>query len=263
MFKNFFSKKKLIIIFLIIIFVLLNIFGLLKPINRAWQNLLSYSSNQFSFLLANNYNCPKLESEINNLQTRLESITIDKAELKILREENQQLKDYFNFNETNDYELILVEVISKQAILGLREKQQNLIINQGLDHGLEIGLAVSNQAGIIIGKIVAIKEKSAEVCLITNNNCQIAASILNNDKTLGISSGQLGLTVFLDMIPQTEQIEIGDIVVSSGLEALIPRGLVIGQVNKVETKSNEIWQTAIIEPAFSLNNLNILAVVKP
>ena len=71
------------------------------------------------------------------------------------------------------------------------------------------------------------------------------------------------LTVNMVFISQTEKIEIGNIVVASGLEKNIPRGLVIGRVSKVEKESNELWQSAVIEPIANLDELIIISVLLP
>ncbi|HTX86704.1 MAG TPA: rod shape-determining protein MreC, partial [Candidatus Nanoarchaeia archaeon] len=85
----------------------------------------------------------------------------------------------------------------------------------------------------------------------------------NVDRTIGVTDGNLGLTINMDYIPQMEQINLGDLAVTSGLEPNIPRGLLIGQVAKVDKGSNDIWQSANIQPAADLNNLTIVSVLIP
>ncbi len=265
MFKKIFSQRNLSFLIIILLFLSSYFFGLLKPLEGVLQNFFNYSSYQLAGFRpnANFYQCHESEEIINSLEAQLEKISISEAELEVLREENKKLKDYFNWQETKEYNLLLTRIISREINFGLNIQEQNLIIDKGKNHGLVVGLAVISENGSVVGKITAVKESSAQICLITSRDCRLAATILNNDRSVGLSDGELGLTVSLNMIPQTEEIKIGDIVISSGLSEYIPHGLVIGRVNKVEKKSNEIWQEAIIEPAVSFTNLNILAVVLP
>lgn len=265
MFKNKFSRKKIIIIFLFIIFISAYFLGFLRPVEKSLQSFFNWSSYQLaSFRPSENfYQCHESEEIINSLESQLEKTTINKAEIEILREENQKLRDFMSWQEDKSYTLILSRIISRELIFGLKTQEQNLIIDKGRADGLIPGLAVINENGSIVGKIVDLKENSAQLCLITSRNCRIAATILNSDRSLGLSDGEFGLTVSLNMIPQTEEIKVDDIVVSSGLSENIPHGLLIGRVNNVDRKTNEIWQRATIEPFFSFNNLNILAVVLP
>ncbi len=265
MFKKFFTQKRIIISLIVLLFFSLYFLGFLRPLQRGLQNVFNWSSYQLNSLRSseNFYQCQESEEIINSLQAQLSQKTIDEANLEILKEENQQLRKYFDFYQEKEYSLILVNVASREINFASRNKDYNLIINKGSSDGLMPGLVLVNENGIVIGKITLVKEASSQVCLITSSNCQLAATVLNQDRSVALTDGKLGLTVSLDMIPQTEKINIGDIITTSGLSELIPRGLVIGRVTKIEKKSNEIWQKAIIEPDISLNNLNILSVIIP
>jgi rod shape-determining protein MreC len=124
-------------------------------------------------------------------------------------------------------------------------------------------LGVVDENGVIIGKIIEVKDHSARACLTTGANCQLAAAIINETKTIGLSEGELGLTIKMNYIPQMENIRPEDIVITSGLGGDIPRGLVIGRVSQVNNQSNEIWQDVTIEPLSSLRSLTIVSVILP
>lgn len=96
-----------------------------------------------------------------------------------------------------------------------------------------------------------------------NSDCKLAATILGDTKTNGITAGDLGLTIKMDFIPQTVIIKPGDLVVTSGLEDAIPRGLVIGKVSTVTKESNDLWQSAVIEPLINPDDLIIISVLLP
>jgi rod shape-determining protein MreC len=265
MFKKIFSRKKLTFISIVLLIIIAYFFGFLRPLEQGVQKLFNWSSYRLASLRPseNFYQCQESEEIINLLQSELEKVTINETELEILKEENEKLRNYFNWQEEKAYKLELTNIVSRELDLGLKAQEQNLLIDKGRNDGLVVGLAVISENGAIVGKITDVKENSAQLCLITSRNCRLASTILNNNRSVGLTDGELGLTVSLNMIPQTEEIEIGQIVISSGLSQFIPRGLVIGRVNQLEKKANEIWQNAIIEPAVSFNNLNILAVVLP
>ena len=117
--------------------------------------------------------------------------------------------------------------------------------------------------GTIVGKIVEAKNNISKVELTNNEQCKIAATILNSEKTTGITQGELGLTIRMDFIPQSEEIKIDDIVVTSGLEQTIPRGLVIGKISDVNRENNELWQTARLNTLIDPSDLVIVSVLVP
>lgn len=248
-------KKVFLIIFGLIIFVSLSS---LKPLQSAVLKLYSNFNQNFNFSQTND-----LKIENNQLKEQLAMITIDKAKFQALEEENEKLREFLNYSETSELNLILSNVIARQSFLGINSQEQNLIIDKGRKDGLIEGLAVLSELGSVVGKIIKVKEASSLVCLLNNRNCQLAVTILNEDKTLGLTEGEKGLSIKMNLIPQTEDIKVNDIVVSSGLDNLVPRDLTLGRIYQVEKKGNDIWQSALIEPTILFDDLSILAIVLP
>ncbi len=54
----------------------------------------------------------------------------------------------------------------------------------------------------------------------------------NENRTIGISQGNLALTLKINFVSQIDQVEEGDLVISSGLDSEIPRGFIVGKVIK-------------------------------
>ncbi len=204
-----------------------------------------------------------LTNEVKRLEIRARELTVENARLKSLEEENQILREHLRFSNSHDYDFVLANVISRGEIADLPSRNQILIIDKGTKHGLSLGLPVLSSQGIIIGKIAEVKDNVSKVNLTTDSQCKLAATIQNRDKTLGVAEGELGLTIIMNFIPQTEGVEIGDIIVTSGLEEKVPRGLVIGTVSQVLRESNEVWQSTAIEPLASLDGLVIVSVLLP
>jgi rod shape-determining protein MreC len=241
-------KKILVASLIIILFIFLYS---LKPLQSVVLKSYTAFKNSLNF------------RQTSELKEELAKSTIDEAKIYALEEENKKLREFLDFSQTHDLNLVLSNVIARQSFLGINSQEQNLIIDKGKKDGLQEGLAVLSELGSVIGKIVEVKESSALVCLLNNRNCQLALGILNEDKTLGLSEGEKGLSISMNLIPQTEEIEINDIVVSSGLDNLVPRNLIVGRIYQIEKKSNDIWQSALIEPVIRFDDLSILAIVLP
>ena len=203
---------------------------------------------------------------INNHEQLVNKLTVENAKLKGQVDENRKLREHLKFLEKNDLEFKLANVISGGIFLSSNESDVNIIIDKGMNDGIVTGLAVADSKGIVVGKIIEVKENISKVSLTTNADCKLAAAILNSNedsRTAGITEGELGLTIKMSYIPQKENIKEGDTVVSSGLEEKIPYGLVIGKVMRVEKDSNEVWQGVVIEPLIHLDELKIVSVIIP
>jgi rod shape-determining protein MreC len=91
----------------------------------------------------------------------------------------------------------------------------------------------------------------------------LAAAVLNGNRTVGVTGGNLGLTINLDFVPQTANVKIDDIIVTSVLDQNIPSGLAIGRVISADKGTNEVWQRVVAEPIVDFDKLFIAAVILP
>lgn len=194
------------------------------------------------------------------LKIQLNQLVEENSRLKSLEDENATLRGYLKFLSAKEKRYIMANVISKG---GSDDENQSITLDKGRIDGLYSGLAIISSEGNIVGKIIDTKENTSNVCLINSSRCQLAASIQNKDKTVGIVQGDLGLTIKMEFIPQSENIKMGDIIITSGLEKNIFRGLVLGQVSEVNKESNELWQSARIEPLTNLDDLVVVSVLLP
>ncbi len=197
----------------------------------------------------------ELESLVGQLEEQVNQLTVQNAQLKIVEDENETLRKYLNFWKQSKAAFVMADVIS-------RDGSQLITLDKGSKDGLAQGLVLLDGDGTVVGKITGVKDDISQACLITNPRCKLAAMIQNGTKTDGVAEGELGLTVKMDLIPQTESIQPGDIVVTSGLENDIPRGLVIGKISKVDKENNELWQDATIDPLVNFNDLHIVSIIK-
>ncbi len=201
-----------------------------------------------------------LLAENSDLKKQLAEQTIEIAKFKTIEDENKLLREQLNFFKAGERKYLMVNVSSLVSAGGAN---QSFVVDRGSADGLFAGLPVVAGNGMVVGKIVETKEHLSEACLISSSRCQFAAAIANQNRTIGLAKGDLGLTVKMDFIPQTEEIKAGDLVVTSGLEKNVPRGLVLGKVTAVNRSNKELWQTAVLEPFIDLNDLIFAAVLVP
>lgn len=258
-----------IVIFLVVatLLIFLHGVGLLSPL----ENFLLFAAKPLSVRLydwsssvSNSYSANHdnevLQAQINQLTKEVAVLTVANSGYLETAAENQKLRSTLKFLSVNNFQSVVAGIIAKQSPT---DDNGDLIINRGRLDGLRSGLGVISEEGIIVGKIVNVKETSATVCLATNSNCQLAATIQNQLKTQGVTVGDLGLTIKMSYIPQGEKITVGDMIITSGLGGNIPRGLLIGKVAQIYNASNEVWQSATIEPLLNFDNLTIVSVIIP
>jgi len=268
--RNTNRKKILIYLAVIGLLVFLYAFNLLGPLNKVIYNILNpifsgFQSVSSNIRLTYNEQTDKIDlrEHIKELENQVNQLTEENARLKILENENGILREHLGFLVKNEYNYVMSNVISRGDAVETSGMEETIIIDKGAKDGVYPGLAIVSGQGIIIGKVAEVKENISQVNLTNSNKCKLAATILNEDKTNGITEGELGLIIKMEFIPQEEEVNIGDIIVTSGLEQAIPRGLVIGKVTQAEKENNEIWQFATLEPLIKAQDLVIVSVLIP
>ncbi len=187
----------------------------------------------------------------------------ENSKLRFLKKENEKLRKYLDFFENKQNKHILARVISQGFLVNPEEETPYIIINKGSEDGVEEGLLAVNSEGIAVGKISKVRGNTSQVLVITHHNSQLAATVQNENETSGIVEGDLGLTMKMKFIPQTEEINKGDLITTSGLEKNISPGSILGRVISVGKSSDQMWQEAVIEPLINFRDLSLVAVLAP
>ena len=181
--------------------------------------------------------------------TRLRSLIDD---VQILEEEKQFLKDQS-----------LLGISARVIGAGSDLARQAMIINRGSRHGVQVGSAVIAQDGFFIGKIVEVFDGTSRIVLVTDSLSAVAVQIQNEKQSPGIVVGEYGQALRMDLIPQNESIEKGQRVTTSGIEPLIPKGLVVGVIRRVIDQESEVYQQAIVDPLISYGRIRVVHILLP
>jgi rod shape-determining protein MreC len=115
--------------------------------------------------------------------------------------------------------------------------------------------------GLLVGKISHVELRSAIVQLLTDNKSKIAATVMNSQKSIGVVEGGYEISVQMNLIPQHELVSIGDMIITSGLETQIPRGLLIGRVEAIKKEIYQPFQQAVLTPLAPLESLTTVLVI--
>ncbi len=264
MFK-FLNKKIIVVVIAASGIILLHYLGILQPAENYLSKWLQPAARA-TFRLANAinifYSDKTDERDLASLAARLEAenkkLLAENVSFKILADENEALRQQLAFYSRHNYQKVLANVISRESGSG---ENKVIVLDQGRTAGIAAGQAIIVGDGIVVGKIFLVKANTAYGYLITDERAQLAAAGINQQSTSGVTKGELGLTVRLNFIPQTENIQAGEIIITSGLEADIPRGLIIGNVVEVTKETDDLFQSAVINPAVNLNNISIVSVI--
>jgi len=135
---------------------------------------------------------------------------------------------------------------------------KTIMIDRGEADGLREGMPVIAADGII-GQLVKVVAKSSRVLLITDHASGVAAMI-QRSRARGVVKGKGG-GCSLEFSFATEDVKVGDVVITSGIGRVFPKGLNIGEVTMVKKGEYGIFQTVDVRPAVNLARLEEVLVL--
>ncbi len=262
--KHSFVRKFLGIFFIILVTIVFHFLGWLQPIENALRSLIQPGSKLLYALSIEmkkdglNFSTPEeFIADYKKLLAELQDTKQKLIQFDRIREENFQLRQQLGFFTSSTYASVGAEVIGKN----IEPLANTLVLSRGKNDGVNIGDPVVVNNGILIGKIVRVESTLSIARLINDHQSKVAATVVNQDKSLGLVEGGYGISVRMNFIPQNETVVPGDTVITSGLEAQVPRGLILGTVETVEKEAYEPFQKAVLTPGVELDKIFIASIL--
>jgi rod shape-determining protein MreC len=191
----------------------------------------------------------ELEAEVARLQSQVIDLQQSVTETEIL----SALVDFARANPVYTYKA--AAVIGRDPSPFLRY----VIINVGSNDGVLPGMPVVTDKGLV-GRVDAVIAEAARVQLITDSASAVNIRLQTSD-TEAMLTGSITGDLALDMIPQDALVQIGDVVLTSGLGGGYPPNILVGQVVNIRKLDSELFQTAGIQPNVDFNRLQFLLVI--
>ena len=181
-----------------------------------------------------------------NEKLRLEQLRLYSKLQRVatLEEENRRLRTLLE-SSVEFYERVLVaELVGVE----LEPFRQQMVINKGLTHGVFNGQPVVDSGGIM-GQIIHVSPFSSTVLLITDPTHSIPVLINRNGlRSVAVGLGQDNV-LSLEHIPVNADIKEGDLIVSSGLGRIFPRGYPVGTVSSISRIPGELFSNVMVTPS--------------
>ncbi len=169
--------------------------------------------------------------------------------------EAQRLKKILSFTDDYNYHFIHARVIGREQA-GL---SKTILIDKGTIHGLKVGMPVIVPPGLI-GRLLDVSWHASKVLLLIDENSNIDA-IVQRTRMQGIVSGAGSRGFILKYISKTQDVQEGDVIVSSGMGGVFPKGLLIGQVSHVERLEASLFLKINVAPFVDFSKLEEVSVL--
>jgi rod shape-determining protein MreC len=196
-----------------------------------------------------------VRQENRELRDQIEQLQLEKVRLKQDADQAHRLQTLLGFKEQFISKTLAAQVIGSSG----SEQSRTVYIDKGSRDGIQMEMAVISAAGVV-GRVINVFKSTSQVLLINDQQSGVG-TILEQSRLQGVLKGKSSGELVIDKIMVDEEVKPGDRVLTSGGDQIFPKGLIIGNVDKIE-KGPEFLQVSV-KPAAALNRLEeVLVIVK-
>jgi rod shape-determining protein MreC len=177
------------------------------------------------------------------------------ANLKEAQNENARLRELLDFREKMKLETVVARVIAKDVSTEFRAVR----LNRGEDAGIRKGMAVITYEGVV-GRVLRTTAGTADVVTILDLLSAVD-SVIERSRARGVVEGLTDELCQMKFTLRTDDIQVGDLLLSSGLGGVYPRGVAVGTVSHVKKKQFGITQEVEVKPTVDFTKLEEVMIV--
>jgi rod shape-determining protein MreC len=198
-----------------------------------------------------------VERENAELKQQLESVQVELQEQRALADRARGLQQLLDLRDRSKLKTMAAEIIASSASPDF----QTLTLDKGRNYGLRTDMAVIANDGVV-GRIVVPSGRAAKVQLLIDRNAA-AGALVERSRAQGVAKGTGDSRLLLEFVSETADVAVGDLVVTSGIEGIFPKGFTIGRVDVVE-KTGPAYKRFTVKPAVDFSRLEeVLVVLTP
>jgi rod shape-determining protein MreC len=235
------------------------------PVQRALSGLVGGARDAASTV----GDARELRNQVEELERTVNEMAAQSVRQKEVEVENTQLRELLNFVSANPslHGFVGGDVIGHSGVMEGEVIGQDpnpyiffLIINRGDRDGLKVGMPVVAGGGRLVGRVAEVNPRWSKVQLLIDPGSRVNG-VIQVSRATGLAAGQPDGSLYLEQVSQSELVDVGDTVVTSGRGGLMPKGLIIGQIAEIEKLDIELYQRALLRPAVDFGRIEVVLIL--
>lgn len=194
----------------------------------------------------------KLENDA--LKQELAAAQVAVQEQRALAGRSRSLGALLALRDRSNLNTVAAEIIAAGASPDFR----TLTIDKGTRDGVRTDMAVIAAAGVV-GRIVVPTSRASKVQLLIDRNAA-AGALVERSRAQGVVVGRGDDRLEMQYVSEVSDVSVGDVVVTSGIDGIFPKGFVIGRVESID-KSGTAYRRITVKPAVGFGDLEEVLVV--
>ena len=198
-----------------------------------------------------------LEKENEALKLRQAELSLLANQSALLAVENQNLRNLLDLQKKVAFKTVPVEILFNPP----NPISQRVVINRGENQGLRLGSPIANDMGIL-GQVVRLFDNSAEVSLLEDRDFAVPVLVARNGLRAAVVGSGRGQLLQLRYLPVASDLEVGDILLTSGVDGVYPPGFAVAVITKIERNLDQNSGNVFCSPIAEVNrHLQALALI--
>ena len=189
------------------------------------------------------------------LISRLNALETVNSQLTELEKENTRLKNLLQSKQSQIPNSIAARVIGYDPSGWV----QSVTLNRGSQDGIRVNSAVVESAGVV-GQVISVSPNTSRVLLITDRASNVDG-LIQESRTRGVLEGNGTNFAEFRYVNESDAVQIGDKIISSGMDLVYPKGLVLGVVINVTKSSGGLFKSVKVSPVVSFSKLEDVLVI--
>ena len=198
-----------------------------------------------------------LEKENEALRLRQAELSLLANQSALLAIENQNLRSLLDLQKKVAFKTVPVEILFNPP----NPISQRVVINRCENQVLRLGSPIANDMGIL-GQVVRLYDNSAEVSLLEDRDFAVPVLVARNGLRAAVVGSGRGQLLQLRYLPVASDLEVGDILLTSGVDGVYPPGFAVAVITKIERNLDQNSANVFCSPIAEVNrHLQALALI--
>ena len=199
----------------------------------------------------------RTRAENQQLKEQLAAAQLTAQEQRALADRTRSLERLLELRDRSNLKTVAAEIIGAGATPDFR----TVTIDKGTGAGLRADMAVIGTAGVV-GRVVMSSPRAAKVQLLIDRNAA-AGALIERSRAQGVVVGRGDDRLQMEYVSEVADVAVGDVVVTSGIDGIFPKGYVIGRVESID-KNGTAYKRITVKPAIDFSGLEeVLVVLTP
>lgn len=224
-------------------------------ITAPFQKLIKQTTKSTEELWLNYFRLVDVHQENAQLKNEIHALKMANSRYRELLATQERLEELLQFKQTINRPVLAAQVIGRDPTGWFK----SVIIDKGKWAGLRLDMPVVNAFGVV-GRVVSVSSNYAKVLLIIDQNSAVDC-LVQRSRDRGMLKGLMSEICKLDYVAKSNDITMGDIVVTSGLGGVFPKGLPVGRILDVKEISGELFKDIKIRTAVDFSKLEEVLVI--